>query len=65
MIIEGHCHTNIDLKGTPEFPQIFSSNIRVGDWVRAIKGDIVLKVVSITHAIKDKKPFIEIELHRI
>lgn len=62
--IEGYCFTNLDDYDC-SLVNVFASVPRVGEYVRVMrKGNVArLKVVSVEHIQKDKKPHLRIELH--
>jgi hypothetical protein len=60
-MIEGHVRTNVDSLQSKSFPVWFSPNIQVGHFVKASDGTEA-KIVRITHASKDTKPYLIIEV---
>ncbi|MCK4976753.1 MAG: hypothetical protein KAS36_07475 [Anaerolineales bacterium] len=60
-MIEGHTRTSVDWLRNKSFPVWFSPNIQVGHFVKAQDGTEA-KIVRITHAAKDAKPYLIIEV---
>jgi hypothetical protein len=66
-IINGKCRTNLDEYQNHEWPTQFVAVPRIGERVESIDGLKSLKVVGITHCVKDNfsdNPYIKIELHK-
>lgn len=68
-MIEGRCVTNLDKFRRAEWPELFVTLPRVGDYVQA-RGGQRLKVYSVTHVMfkntlthDGERPGVEIELH--
>jgi len=60
--IKVRCHTNLDLKFHPTFPDVFSCRPMIGDMVQLSDGTY-LKICMITHCV-DKRgqyPYLDIE----
>lgn len=64
-MIKGHCTTNLDdydVSKVNEFARVPNKEERVSC---TYKGNSTsLKIVQITHTIKDNKPYVIIELHK-
>jgi hypothetical protein len=65
-MIEGHCHTNMDGYERIDWPTLFVSVPKEGDWVESLCGKRVLRVVKIKHQQDNyqgkKVPKISVEL---
>lgn len=61
-MIKGRCFTNLDGFGYADWPELFVAVPRVGEWVES--GYKRLRVVSVTHSIRNNEPFITVELHK-
>lgn len=48
-MVKGKCKTNLDDYQRCEWPNTFSEGIRVGDSIREVGGEKVLRIVRITH----------------
>ena len=49
-MVKGRCRTNLDDYQRCEWPDVFSEGIRVGDSIREVGGEKVLRVVRIIHS---------------
>jgi len=77
-MIEAHCRTNIDGYQMEKWPTQFVALPRLGDSVQSENGN-VLRVVEVTHAMKEEKaigahtgctitksePYVKVELHNM
>ena len=61
--IKATCSTNLDEYKHDDWPGIFVTVPRVGDYVRALSGHS-LRVVQVTHLVNSGQPEIRVELHR-
>lgn len=65
-MINGYCRTNLDDYDLKDSPKVFGGIPNNGDRVTCrYKGNFAtLKVVGITHHVKNDLPYIEVELNK-